>query len=158
MKTLLCVIALSICGLAQCQPVDPCIALGTCYTLPPSITALTFTGPADTQYVQDGKFEPLLTIPLPEQLWLPPAHIIRPYCMFVHAGGGTPPYTFSASGLPAGLVLDPNGWLHGIVGQPHYVYNYTVTFTVKDAAGAVTLMTKKLELCWGKSYCTGQGK
>jgi len=157
MKTILCILALSICGLAQCQPVDPCTA-GGCYVLPASVTDLNFTGPADVQYSQDGKYEPLLTIPTPQTLWLPAARIGRPYCMFVHAGGGTPPYTFSVTGLPEGLTLDVGGWLHGTVGQPHYVYNYTLLFTVTDSAGTTKTMTKNLELCWGKSYCTGQGK
>jgi hypothetical protein len=109
------------------------------------------------QYSKDGKYEPLVTIPISQE-WLPAAHISRPYCMFVHAGGGVPPYTFSATGLPPGLTLDASGWLHGIVGQPAYVYNYTVLFNVTDSVGTKQGMVKKIELCWGKSYCTGQGK
>lgn len=56
------------------------------------------------------------------------------------ASGGTTPYTWTATGLPAGLTLNPDGWLHGTPtsngGNP--------VFTVTDANGIKA--TKTLEL------------
>jgi subtilisin family serine protease len=48
------------------------------------------------------------------------------------ATGGTAPYTFSATGLPAGLSISTSGLISG---TPTTVANYSVTATVRDAAG-----------------------
>ena len=48
--------------------------------------------------------------------------------------GGTPPLTYSVSGLPAGLSFDPA--TRTISGTPEAVGEATVTYTVTDAAGA----------------------
>ncbi|MEQ1504166.1 MAG: Ig domain-containing protein [Myxococcota bacterium] len=47
--------------------------------------------------------------------------------------GGTAPYGWSATGLPAGLILDPDGHLHG---QSGAIGTYTVDLTVEDKLGA----------------------
>jgi len=46
--------------------------------------------------------------------------------------GGVPPYTWSASGLPAGLDVDPSSGQ--ITGTPTTAGSYTFTITVTDAA------------------------
>ncbi len=50
----------------------------------------------------------------------------------LHADGGTPPYTWAASGLPPGITLDPTtGTLSGTSTSPG---TYQVEVTVTDAA------------------------
>ncbi|OPC77094.1 hypothetical protein B4N89_41745 [Embleya scabrispora] len=51
------------------------------------------------------------------------------------ASGGTAPYTWAATGLPAGLSLDPT--LGRVSGTPTTPGTASVTVTAKDAAGAV---------------------
>jgi hypothetical protein len=53
-----------------------------------------------------------------------------PYSAAVAASGGTQPYTFSATGLPAGLSISPTGQ---IAGTPGTAGTSTVTVTVNDA-------------------------
>lgn len=53
------------------------------------------------------------------------------------ARGGTAPYTWSATGLPAGLALQPGGVLTGSATAPG-AGPVTVTVTVTDALGAVS--------------------
>jgi uncharacterized protein (TIGR03437 family) len=55
------------------------------------------------------------------------------YSQSVDAAGGSPPYTFSASGLPAGLAISSAG---KITGTPTNNGSYPVTITVMDAVGA----------------------
>ncbi|WP_251091707.1 alkaline phosphatase family protein [Streptomyces sp. Caat 7-52] len=55
------------------------------------------------------------------------------------ASGGTTPYTWSATGLPAGLSLDSAGGR--ITGTPATAGTSTVTVTAKDAAGATASAT-----------------
>ena len=49
------------------------------------------------------------------------------------AAGGVPPYTFSATGLPAGLSMSAAG---AITGTPTAAGAATIAVTVKDAAGS----------------------
>ena len=49
-------------------------------------------------------------------------------------GAGTPPYTYSVSGLPAGLSFDPE--TRTLSGAPTAAGRYEVTYTVTDATGA----------------------
>lgn len=69
---------------------------------------------------------------------LPNGALTSAYSGRVSATGGTPPYTWSAGGLPAGLSLDPNSG--NITGTPTELGTFTVNFTVTDsnkvAAGA----------------------
>jgi hypothetical protein len=47
------------------------------------------------------------------------------------ASGGTSPYNWTATGLPAGLSLSPNGFLSG---TPTIAGSFNVTVTVSDAS------------------------
>jgi len=51
----------------------------------------------------------------------------------VSASGGTPPYSYSATGLPAGLSI--NAGTGAVTGTPTAAGSYTPTFTVTDNAG-----------------------
>ena len=64
---------------------------------------------------------------------LPSATVDVSYTPYqLHATGGGQPYTWSASGLPAGMQLSSSGVLDG---KPTSVGNSTVSFTVTDDAG-----------------------
>jgi hypothetical protein len=60
------------------------------------------------------------------------------YTASLNASGGTAPYTWSATGLPAGLSLASNGIISG---APTVTGSFPITFTVTDA-GSPTLTTK----------------
>jgi PKD repeat protein len=55
------------------------------------------------------------------------------YCQWLLVQGGTPPYTYSGSGLPPGLAVAPNGLYSG-VSTTSGLYK-TVTFCAKDSTG-----------------------
>ncbi len=55
------------------------------------------------------------------------------YEVGVQAAGGVPPYTWSATGLPAGLSIDPSSGM--IAGIPTENGDFFVAITVTDSAG-----------------------
>jgi Putative Ig domain len=57
------------------------------------------------------------------------------------ATGGTPPYTWSATGLPAGVTINSTGTLSG---TPTAIGTSSITVTVKDSAGLTTSETLNL--------------
>nr|WP_311719288.1 putative Ig domain-containing protein [Edaphobacter lichenicola] len=67
-----------------------------------------------------------------------PATSNKPYSASLDASGGTAPYTWSASALPAGLSLRSNGILSG---TPTTTGSFPITFTVTDA-GSPALTAK----------------
>lgn len=66
---------------------------------------------------------------------LAPGGTGQSYSQQVTAIGGTPPYSFSANGLPAGLSINMSGL---ITGTPTQNGVYSVAVGVSDAAGAKT--------------------
>jgi hypothetical protein len=62
---------------------------------------------------------------------LPQALLASPYSAALSATGGTTPYTWSATGLPPGLSVNPA--FGTIAGTPAARGTYTVTVTVTTA-------------------------
>ena len=73
---------------------------------------------------------------------LPAATAGTSYSQTLAASGGTPPYTWSASGLPAGLQL--NSTTGAITGVPAAGGPASVTFTLTDAKGQTATATLAL--------------
>jgi hypothetical protein len=71
---------------------------------------------------------------------LPPAAIQQPYSLTLNAAGGRPPYTWTASSMPPGLTLSPDG---SITGTPIIAgtYHFTVQVTDKNSANVSQAMT-----------------
>ncbi len=63
---------------------------------------------------------------------LPPAIAYSPYEFTFGVTGGTPPYSFSGTGAPAGMNLTSNG---NLAGTTSAVGTYTISLTAIDAAG-----------------------
>ncbi len=70
---------------------------------------------------------------------LPGGTVGTAYSQTLSASGGNAPYTYSATGLPAGLTLDPATGT--ISGTPTQDGSYTVTVSVTDANGATGTAT-----------------
>lgn len=64
---------------------------------------------------------------------LPAAHISEAYSATLEADGGKAPYSWSASGLPEGLSIDPGTGI--ITGVPVNDGTYNVSITVEDSLG-----------------------
>lgn len=60
----------------------------------------------------------------------------QPCEQWLACDGGTAPYAFSASSLPTGLSLDPDGRLHGTPAAP---VTTTAEITLTDAAGQISV-------------------
>ena len=69
---------------------------------------------------------------------LPDGTVGRPYSASVAAAGGVKPYTFTIGGLPDGVTAGADG---SIAGTPTTAGPFTVTATVKDAAGKTATAT-----------------
>jgi Putative Ig domain len=65
------------------------------------------------------------------------------YSTTLAANGGRPPYTWSASALPPGLVLSTSGSLTGTIAAPG---TYLVRVTVRDAASLAASKNFTLEI------------
>jgi hypothetical protein len=63
---------------------------------------------------------------------LPNGALTASYSTTLAATGGTPPYSWSGSGLPGGLSLSASGTISGTPTSPG---SFTVSVTVKDSAG-----------------------
>ena len=68
---------------------------------------------------------------------LPSSTVNQPYNFTVLAGGGTGALTWSASGLPAGVTINPSSGL--ISGTPSVTGPYTVTINLSDSLGATAV-------------------
>lgn len=73
-----------------------------------------------------------------------------PVSLQMVASGGQSPYSFSATGLPAGLTISANGLISG---TPSAAGTSHVTVTAKDAAGA----TGSVSFTWTVTGDGGQG-
>ena len=72
-----------------------------------------------------------------------------PYNFTVVPTGGTPPYTLTATGLPAPLTMSTAG---AISGTPTAPSTTTVVVTVKDSTGAITTKTYTLTIAAPVSF------
>ncbi|MEG6521916.1 Calx-beta domain-containing protein [Desulfotomaculum sp. 1211_IL3151] len=63
---------------------------------------------------------------------LPDGTVSKPYSTTLKAGGGTAPYTWSATGLPQGLDINTGGLISGV---PAVAGIFNVTVTVFDGGG-----------------------
>jgi hypothetical protein len=75
---------------------------------------------------------------------LPGGSVNAPYSTTIAASGGTTPYAWSATGLPAGLSIDPASG--SISGTPTAAGTATIAVTVTDAANPKQTATKNLSL------------
>jgi hypothetical protein len=69
------------------------------------------------------------------------------------ASGGTAPYTWSATGLPAGLSISSSGLISG---TPTTAGSYSVTATARDATGATGSATFAWTISGSGGGCSGQ--
>ena len=74
---------------------------------------------------------------------LPAGVHVSPYSAALSATGGTPPYTWSATGLPAGLSVSADGTL---AGTPTEEGAFTPEFTVTDSLSMQTAATIPLRI------------
>ena len=74
-----------------------------------------------------------------------------PVSLTLSASGGTPPYTWTASGLPAGLSISSGGVISG---TPSTVASYTVTVTAHDSASNTGTATFTWTITSGGGGCT----
>lgn len=87
---------------------------------------------------------------------LPRGGIGNAYHAQLEAAGGAAPYTWSVTGLPAGLHCSSSGVISGTPEQPgsfQFMSEYTVQVAVEDAAGALDSKTLSLKVYAG----TGNG-
>jgi alpha-tubulin suppressor-like RCC1 family protein len=77
------------------------------------------------------------------------ATALRPYNAALTATSGTPPYTWTATGLPAGLTVSAAG---AISGTPTVAGTSTLTVTVRDTGGRTGSAT--LSLVVSRTSCT----
>ena len=70
---------------------------------------------------------------------LPNATLNVAYSAPVSAVGGTPPYTWTATGLPPGLTISSAGIISG---TPTTTGTYSVTVTVTDSSAPVAAVKK----------------
>ncbi len=86
---------------------------------------------------------------------LPPAQVGVAYSETLMAGGGTPPYTFTATGLPPGFSLAANGTVTGTP-TANVVGSYTLAVTVRDATNDAAQRNVELDVTYPPLTITTQ--
>ncbi|MFX3632821.1 MAG: choice-of-anchor I family protein [Candidatus Pristimantibacillus sp.] len=102
---------------------------------------------ASPQSSADGVWGEVVTVPSLSiaTTTLADAYAGIPYSAEVKASGGTPPYTYSAVGLPAGLTIDSAGAITGTPTEAN-VAAASVTITVTDSASTPVSLDKQFSL------------
>jgi Putative Ig domain/VHL beta domain len=115
----------------------------------------------DTSNATFSKSLPLTINPAPNQLNITgPASLSAgtegiPYGPVTFtAGGGVPPYTWSASGLPNGLSINPSTGLLGGTPAAGSQGAYSLQFAVRDSSSAITTRSLALTINPAVSACT----
>jgi hypothetical protein len=94
------------------------------------VTAKDYTGASATQTYTLVIASPVLTI---TTATLPNSAVGSPYSAVLSASGGSGTYTYTATGMPAGITLSSTGVFSG---TPTTAGPSTIVVTVTDAAGA----------------------
>jgi hypothetical protein len=102
-------------------------------TFPVTATVTDSGGPGNGQTAQANYNLTIATLLTITTTSLPPGTITHAYSITVAATGGTPSYTWTATGLPAGLSI--NSSTGAISGTPTTSGTFPVTVTVTDSGG-----------------------
>ena len=89
----------------------------------------------------DSKQLTLNVVSLAARVSRPAAEVGVPFNASLIGSGGQAPYTFSATGLPAGLSVGTDGAIHG---RPGRAGTYTIAAQIRDATGAVSTVQVRL--------------
>ena len=113
-----------------------------------STNSVVITVKDSTPQQQTASATLVLTVILPLTITpttkLPDGQVNVAYTAQVTPSGGTPSYTWSASGLPTGLTIDPGtGVISGTVSTP---FSGNITVTVKDSSNPQQSATATLSL------------
>ena len=96
---------------------------------------ITFSYSGDTNFLATSANPQGLTVNIAAlaitTTFLPGGTVFQAYSASIAATGGYPPYTFTATGLPPGLTINPQ--TGAISGIPTSAGTFTATFTVTDS-------------------------
>jgi len=105
----------------------------------PQLTALHSYRLTLLAFPPNGGPPSIITLTLPEGTWNVPYTNTSPPKFTLRAQGGTPPYSWSAIGLPAGLALSGNGVLSG---TPTEIGTFDPTIIVRDSSMPFALIAQ----------------